>query len=140
MRNKIIYSEYNPETGDSIVVIHNKLGEFYGTASLHPEDKDIASSFVGCRYAEVRAHISCEQYKKEMIDIQIKALKDFENILKGRWNYNEDSMETRRLRKRMHELKAERKKISEKIAALKKALRASMDERDAFVKKYLTNG
>ena len=138
MRNKLIYSDYNQETGESMVVIRNKLGEFYGTASLHPED--LESTFVGCRYAEVRAYISCEQYKREMIDMQIKALVDFENILKGRWNYNDQSMEARRLRKRIHELKAERNKIKENIAAMKKALRAMMDERDKFVKKHLTNG
>ena len=134
MKSKMIYSDYNPETGESLVIIHNKLGDFHGFAQLHPEDKENESSFVGCRYAEARAHIACEQYKREVLDNQIKALRDFENILKGKWDYNEHSMESKRLRIRIHELKEERATVKNKIAAMKKALKKSMDERDEFVK------
>ena len=101
---------------------------------IHPEDAPYMSNFVGCRYAEARAYIACEQYKREVLDNQIKGLRDFENILKGKWDYNEHSMESKRLRRRIHELKEERATVKDKIAAMKKALKKSMDERDEFVK------
>jgi hypothetical protein len=43
-------------------------------------------------------------------------------------------MESKRLRRRIHELKEERATVKNKIAAMKKALKKSMDERDEFVK------
>ena len=39
MKNKIIYSDYNPETGKSVVTIRNKFGTFTGYAFLHPDEK-----------------------------------------------------------------------------------------------------
>ena len=50
-------TNYNAETGISTAWIATDLGDFYGEAKLAPEDKDIASSFAGCRYAEMRAII-----------------------------------------------------------------------------------
>ena len=136
MKNKIIYSDFNQDTGESIVIIRNKLGDFHGVADLHPEEEHV-SSFVGCRYAEARAHIACAQYQRDVLDTQIKALKDFENILKGKWDYNEHSMEAKRLRRRIHELKEQRMEMKNKIIAMKAALKKAMDERDEFVNNKL---
>ena len=61
---KTIASEYNKETGISKVIVATDLGDITAYASLHPDDKDIASSFAGCRYAEMRAGI---KYMKEKI-------------------------------------------------------------------------
>ena len=140
MKTKIVYSEYIPEDGMSVVTISNKFGEFTGISYLHEEDKHLESNFVGCRYAEIRAWIEYYKYRKGLVDAQLKGLSDFEKILKGTWNYNPKSSENNRLRKRMAELKAEKAEYKERIEVLKTTLRMSMDQRDEFVKKHLTDG
>ena len=49
MKTKLIYSNFDQETGESVVAIENKYGVFYGFSDLHPEEENV-SSFVGCRY------------------------------------------------------------------------------------------
>lgn len=137
MKTKLIYSNFDQETGESVVAIENKYGVFYGFSDLHPEEENV-SSFVGCRYAEMRAWIKYLQYRKSLIDEQIKGLTDFEKILKGTWNYNESSPENKRLRKRIQELKEEKEVYKNKIDFIKQGLKNAMDDRDNFVKKHLT--
>ena len=67
---KIIYSNFDETTGISTVTILTKIGEFTGTSKLHDEDKNISSSFAGCRYAEIRAIIKYHK-KKLFQDIML---------------------------------------------------------------------
>ena len=46
-----ISSDYDETTGISKTVIMTDLGSFDGYAKLHPDDKDFASEFAGCRLA-----------------------------------------------------------------------------------------
>lgn len=137
MKTKLIYSNFDPETGESVAVIQNRYGTFYGFSDLHPEEENV-STFVGCRYAEIRAHIEYHRHRRDLIDEQLKGLIDFQNILKGTWNYNDQSTENRRLRKRIHELKEEKRTFTRKIELLKQTLKHSMENRDKFVKEHLT--
>ena len=137
MKTKLIYSNFDPETGESVAIIENRYGTFYGFSDLHPEEENV-STFVGCRYAEIRAHIEYHRHRRDLIDEQLKGLIDFQNILKGTWNYDDQSTENRRLRKRIHELKEERRAFTRKIKLLKQTLKASMENRDKFVKEHLT--
>ena len=59
---KLISAEFNKETGVSTVILQNRNGRYIGTAKLHPEDKEFASEYAGCRIAEKRAWI---KYLKE---------------------------------------------------------------------------
>lgn len=54
---KLLYSNFDPDTGISIVRIQTPSGTFKGKARLHPEDKNYASQIAGCQYAEIRATI-----------------------------------------------------------------------------------
>ena len=137
MKTKLIYSDFDQETGESVAIIENKYGTFSGVSILHPEEKNV-SSFVGCRYAEIRAYMEYYRHRRDLIDEQLKGLIDFQNILKGTWNYNDQSTENRRLRKRIHELKEERRSFTRKIELLKQTLKTSMENRDKFVKEHLT--
>lgn len=137
MKTKLIYSNFDQETGQSVAIIQNKYGIFSGVSDLHPEEENV-SSFVGCRYAEIRAYMEYYRHRRDLIDEQLKGLIDFQNILKGTWNYNDQSTENRRLRKRIHELKEERKSFTRKIELLKQTLKNSMENRDNFVKNFLT--
>lgn len=56
-KTKLVYSNYDPESGISIARIQTPHGTFKGKARVHPKEADIASSYAGCKYAEIRAYI-----------------------------------------------------------------------------------
>ena len=64
---KLIESSFNPTLGKSIAVVKYKKRKYYGYAWIHPEDKEKASKYTGCRYAEIRAEIKAlkREYKEE---------------------------------------------------------------------------
>lgn len=76
---KLTYSNFNSETGESVVILQNRNGRYVGKAKLHPEDREFASEFAGCRIAEQRAWL--DFYKTELKKTKIQ-LKTLENI----WN------------------------------------------------------
>ena len=135
MKNKLIYADYDPTTGVSAVLIRNRYGTFQGYAKCHPEE-EAPSTFAGCRYAEARAHIESMTYQIEMLRHQINELKTFENILKSMKNYDASSMENKRLRKRNHELTAERNEKKALAQSMKIALKKTMKEHDEYIEKH----
>lgn len=70
----LIKADYNENTGISNVMIDTDLGAFTGQAKLHDEDKDYASKYTGCRYAETRATIKYLKMKQKYILGQLKVL------------------------------------------------------------------
>ena len=70
----LIKADYNENIGVSNVMIDTDLGAFTGQAKLHDEDKDYASKYTGCRYAETRATIKYLKMKKKYILGQLKVL------------------------------------------------------------------
>ena len=73
---KLIYSNFDEDTGISRVIIRTDLGDFEGSSKLHEEDRKISSHFAGCQYAEMRAIIKYMKTKIKIIKIQIKELED----------------------------------------------------------------
>lgn len=134
MKSKLIHADYNAENGISQVVIENRNGCFMGIAQCH-EEEEAPSDYAGCRIAEARAHIKSAQFEKNILNWKIKELEDFEKILKSLKDYNPDCLEARRLRRRIHELKAERKAKIILIASMKDAVTKALDERDAYFAK-----
>ena len=127
---KIIYSNFDKTTGISTVTILTKIGEFTGTSKLHDEDKNISSSFAGCRYAEIRAIIKYHKKKLENINYQIKGLDDCRKIIENLKDYNEYSVENRRIRRRLYELRSEKQKIKMYIDNLGNKLIDLMNQRE----------
>ena len=114
MKNKLVYADY---------------------AKCHPEE-EAPSSFAGCRYAEARAHIESMTYQIALLKAQIDELKTFENILKSMKGYDASSMENKRLRKRIHELTAERNEKKALAQSMKVALKKTIADHDAYVEKH----
>ena len=138
MKNKLIFADYDPQTGNSTVAIRNKYGVFQGYATCHP-DEEYPSSFAGCRYAEIRARMQVVRYENALLKAQIEELERFYKILKGMKGFNPSSMECKRLRKRMYELNAERKKNKELLKSMKAGLSDAIDKHDVLVKKLTKN-
>lgn len=61
MKDKIMFADYNSETGESIVQLLTKWGTFTHTVHVDEEDKDIANRWDGCRFA----HYLCAADKLE---------------------------------------------------------------------------
>lgn len=74
---KLVYSDYNEETGVSIARIQTPYGVFKGKARLNPQDADTASHYEGCKYAEMRAYI---KYFKFMIKIKRTAYDELQKL------------------------------------------------------------
>lgn len=79
MKNKIVYANSDPLTGESVVTIQNKYGHFTGKVKCSPEDIESFSPYVGERYAETRAaavyagfRLAQEKIKRDTICNYIK--------------------------------------------------------------------
>ena len=107
MKIKLLNSNYDKETGISTVTIRTRNGEFTGTSKLHEEDRDIESSFAGCRYAEAKALVKSLKAKNKERLIQLKVLENLEKELKSMKYYNPYSLEACRLRRKIYEIRAE---------------------------------
>ena len=83
LKIKTTYSNFNKETGISTTVILTDLGHFLGIARLHPDDKETASRYAGCRYAEMRATTKYIKAKKKAIQEEIKLLKEIEEDIEN---------------------------------------------------------
>lgn len=135
MKSKIIYANYNPKTGKSIVKIQNQYGIFIGTSQLQEEDKAHESTFAGCGYAEMKANISYMKYRKKILNYQIKILKDcYSNMSFGK-KFNSHSYEARKIRRKIYELEKEKKSWDNKIKSLKEKMFKAIETREKTLDK-----
>lgn len=136
---KILYSNFNKDTGISTTIIRNKYGTFKGRSKLHDSDKEYASNYAGCRFAEMKANIKCLKKQKADKQLRLTELKHFKKILEDIKGYNPESLEARKLRKRIYILNKEIQQLDDTINKAAAALKQEIQERDkalAFLKKY----
>lgn len=72
MKNKYDMT-FDKDTGITTFIIKNKLGHFYGTAKLHPDDS--FSRFTGNTLANIRALIKMHQYELKITKAELRAVK-----------------------------------------------------------------
>lgn len=130
MKIKLIYSNFDENTGISTAIIQTNLGQFTGTSKLHEEDRVISSNFAGCRYAEIRAIIKYIKKRIENINYEIKGLQDCKKIIESLKDYNPHSVENRKIRRRIFELEKDKTKLKEQINGLNLKLLDLMNQRD----------
>lgn len=134
MKIKMIYSNFDENTGISEVIIMTDIGEFKGTSKLHEEDRNISSHFAGCRYAEMKAIIKYMKQKIKNIQMQIKGLEDFQSNLATRADYNYNSIENSKARRRIFELKKQIISWNKKIDSLTARMLDMMTQREEIIK------
>ena len=127
MKFNLIDSNYNSHSGFSLTTIKTKYGIFTGTSQLYEEDKEIASSFRGCQYAEMKAIRKAYKAEIKEINLKIKTLEDFEKVLKNMKEYNANSFEAKRLRKEIYLYKKKKAKIKETINAITNTMIGGME-------------
>lgn len=134
MNNHLEYSNFNPETGYSIVTIANKYGHFSDVAKLHPSDEPYASEITGCEYAEYRAMIRCWKHRLKLNAAQKKIMQDYYNIISGMANFNPRDPAASKARRVMHDLDTEREEFKANIANLEKYIKDCDKYRDELHK------
>lgn len=134
---KTIASEYNKETGISKVIVATDLGDIIAYASLHPDDKDIASSFAGCRYAEMRAGIKYMKKKIQISKYQLKPLKRIYSELIRNKNCNKSSKGIKLLEKEIYILEDDIKSYETNIQTLTERLQKAINSRDDIIKNMM---
>lgn len=135
-KKKKFIAEFNEFTGQSFVIMETEVGTATGHAYLHPDDKDVVSKFQGCRIAEFRAWITYANEKMKLLRIEIKALTDLEKIYISLKDYNKDSLEGRRLRRRIKEKQAELADYRHRKEIAKKSIREMIVLYDKKMQKF----
>lgn len=139
----VITSYYNKETGVSYVTIATDLGIFDGIAHLHEEDKDIASIFQGCRYAEGRACLKYLNLKLKLLESKIEGLSNFYNNCKQMRCFNENNKQTKLLKREIEKYLKQYIELKNMIINIKNGLYDEMKnyrkEKENFYNKIKNN-
>lgn len=124
---QLIESYFNEVLGKSISVIKHKKKKYYGYAWIHPEDKEIASKYTGCRYAEMRAEIKAlkAEHKREKAACEecrkfVKACSQYKNFDKDSPTAKAMYRQLNRRIKRVNQLADE---INQKMINLETAIK-----------------
>ena len=113
MSVKYVYS-WDEELGLAIVTIYENGMTFVGTAKCHEQDEDMKSQKVGTFIALNRAQVKHLTYiiNKELKP-QLKAIESMYNEMAQCKKFNPSSFEARRIRKKMHEIRADITELDE---------------------------
>ncbi len=88
---KFIKSIYDPDTGISNVIMQHLGKKFVGKAVAHPDDKENASEFAGCEYAEIRAKIMALKHERKIAKNKSDEALDFVKACECYANFDKDS-------------------------------------------------
>lgn len=137
---KIKNANYDEVSGVSIVTILSELGEFTGVARLHEDDKENASHFFGCEIAEIRAYIQYSKKRQFIALHQYKAFKDMYKNLSQMKGFNKDSIEARKIRRKIHELSEEWNTWKDNVKSLEKNIQVKSIHRDKMLESIRNKG
>ena len=88
---KFIESSYNEHSGISTVIMQHLGEKFKGIARLHPDDKENASNYAGCEYAEIRAKIKALKYERAIAKNKSDMAIDFIKSIEGYTKFDKNS-------------------------------------------------
>lgn len=131
---KLIDCNYDKETGESVVRIEHMKKIFVGTAMVHPDDKEQASSYAGCSFAETRAIIAALKYERRK---KIQKCEECRKYLKACEQYKDFDKSSPTARCMYRQLNRRIKQVdnlSEEINELIMSLKASIIKRDLVLK------
>lgn len=131
---KFISSSYDPNTGKSEVIMQHLGIKFKGSAQIHPDDWENASSYEGCFIAENRAIILALKYErylaKKKSDEAIDLLKACEHYA----NFDKDSPTAKVLYRQVNRRIKRVNDITDKINNIYKAIEMHTYARSTVLK------
>lgn len=132
---KFISSSYDKDSGTSYVTVQHLGKKFKGIAHVHPDEKEYASEFAGCDYAEIRAMIKAYKYERKIAKIKSDEAIDFVKSCLCYKDFNKDDPSAivvkRQLQKRIDRVN----KITNKINILINILDEKIKQRSEYHKK-----
>lgn len=142
---KLLQSNYDEASGHSYVKIGTECGFFEGHAFLHPDDKDVASSFFGCEIAEYRATL--EYFKKKLHFLNVRQLalvdlrRDYKNLKSNSFFYSLGFGDAynKILNKRIYQNEVQIMEYKNNIKSLKKVIDGAFDIREKTLAKMQKN-
>lgn len=125
----LIQTNYFEALGCAVAVVaHPLLGNFSGTARLHPEDKDFPNAIAGTDYAVSRAYISYLKAVKRNLRITKQELIQMEAAAKKR--------QKPAIKCKIDEIECEIDTIIKAISDLRTNLNTMIIERDKSVREF----
>lgn len=110
-----------------------------GRSRLQPEDKEYASKYAGCHFAEMKAKIKCLKKRRNDWKLRLKELVYFKKMLEDIKGYNPNSIEARKVRKRIYLINKEINNLDNLIQSSNQAIQEEIQARDkalTFLKQY----
>lgn len=108
---------------------------FYGFATVHPDDQDLANEYTGLHIAENRATIKALQHRKNYIlTPSLKALKHLYSSMRHSKQFNPTSYEAKMLNRQICLLEDDLEATKEAIAELREYLKTYLQKKDAAYK------
>lgn len=124
---KLISSNYDEKDGTSEVIIATEIGNFYGYAFLHPDDENVASSFLGCEIAEYRATISYFKEVLKRVNISLNTLYELQYAL--------NDFTPLVINKRITQKEQYKKELQDNIKSLQEVIDNKVENRLLIIKK-----
>lgn len=130
---KFLYGYFDQETGKSQVGLADKYGKYVGYAYLHPDDKNNASKFMGCRLAQQRAWIKGLQTRRRIFKIKIQTIIEVYKDLQKNCDISGEI--TQRFYYRIKCYDNEIKELEQQIQDIKDDIKKRIQIREKIIKK-----
>lgn len=132
---------WEPEIKSATCKIYYNKQTFIGTAFCHSADEDFCSEKTGSYIAELRADIKLLQYLRDCeYKPAYKALNHLYSSMKTNKNFNENSYESKRIRRELHRIKNLLAATTNELAELRLTLRVYIKTKDEFYNKIRAKG
>ena len=132
---KFLESNYDKESGISMVKIATECGFFYGYAFLGPDDKEYESEFLGCEIAEMRAISDYYKRKVHFLKTRLLTLYDIARDIRHNSQFDSEHFEYQIIQKRIKQNEEQKKLYKEYISDIKEAIEYKHDARIELVEK-----
>jgi len=132
---KFISSSYDEVTGISTVIMQHLGERFIGAAKIHPEEKEKASEFTGCRLAEIRAMIKGLKYEKNLIEEKIHIIQNFIKDCECYKNFEKGSDTSKVMYRQLNRYFRKKEMLSDAIKNLNTICKNYSTIRDNLLKK-----
>lgn len=119
---KFIDSSYNSETGESKVIMQHLGVKFIGTANIHPDDWENASSYEGCFIAEQRAMILALKYERYLVKRKADEAIDFMKACGCYKNFDKESPTAKAMYRQLNRRIKKVNDITDKINEIYKVI------------------
>lgn len=132
---KFLESNYDKESGISMVKIATECGFFQGYAFLGPDDKEYESEFLGCEIAEMRAISDYYKRKIHFLKTRLLTLYDIARDIRNNPQFDSEHFEYEIIQKRIKQNEEQKAIYKEYIKDIREAIEYKLDARVELVEK-----